>query len=120
KTVVHLTNNEADINKDVAADVPIVGDARLVLRQLIEEIQRQGGRQAESPVAEISAMKRAWLSEWEPLLSSEEVPLNPYRVIRDLMGVVDRKNTIITHDSGTPRDQLVPFWETAAPRGFLG
>ena len=65
-------------------------------------------------------MKRAWLSEWEPLLSSEEVPLNPYRVIRDLMGVVDRKNTIITHDSGTPRDQLAPFWETPAPRGFLG
>ncbi len=42
KVVIHATNNEADINKDVAADVAIVGDARLVLRQLIEEIQRQG------------------------------------------------------------------------------
>ena len=36
------------------------------------------------------------------------------------MHVVDRTNTIITHDSGTPRDQLAPFWETLTPRGFLG
>jgi thiamine pyrophosphate-dependent acetolactate synthase large subunit-like protein len=120
KTVIHLTNNEADINKDVAASVPIVGDARLALRQLIDEVQRQGGRQAKSPVAEIASIKKSWLAEWQPLLSSDEVPLSPYRVIRDLMNVVDRRNAIITHDSGTPRDQLAPFWETLTPRGFLG
>ena len=51
---------------------------------------------------------------------SEETPLNPYRVLQDLMQVVDRGRTIITHDSGTPRDQLAPFWEATAPRGFLG
>src|SRR5205807_4831325 len=38
----------------------------------------------------------------------------------ELMRLVDRKRTIITHDSGMPRDQLAPFWETVAPRGFLG
>jgi acetolactate synthase-1/2/3 large subunit len=54
------------------------------------------------------------------LLTSDEVPLNPYRVLHDLMSVVDRRRTIITHDSGTPRDQLAPFWETITPRGFLG
>ena len=65
-------------------------------------------------------MKQAWLAEWRPLLTSDETPLNPYRVIHDLMSVVDRTRTIITHDSGTPRDQLAPFWETLTPRGFLG
>lgn len=65
-------------------------------------------------------MKQAWLAEWQPKLTSEEIPLNPYRVLHDLMRVVDRTRTIITHDSGTPRDQLAPFWETLIPRGFLG
>jgi acetolactate synthase-1/2/3 large subunit len=120
KTVIHLTNNEGDFNKDVPADVAILGDARLALRQLIEEVQRQRGRRSDSPVQEIAAMKRAWLAEWQPLLSSDETPLNPYRIIRDLMSVVDRRRTIITHDSGTPRDQLAPFWETLSPRSFLG
>lgn len=120
KTIIHLTNNEADVNKDVVADVAILGDAKLALRQLIDEVQRQGGRRADSPANEIAAMKSAWLAEWQPLLTSNETPLNPYRVIHDLMQVVDRQRAIITHDSGTPRDQLAPFWETLVPRGFLG
>jgi thiamine pyrophosphate-dependent acetolactate synthase large subunit-like protein len=120
KVVLHATNNEADVNKDVVADVAILGDAKLVLRQLIEEWDRQGGRPAESPRDEIAALKRAWLAEWQPLLTSDETPLNPYRVLHDLARVADRTRTIITHDSGTPRDQLAPFWETLIPRGFLG
>jgi thiamine pyrophosphate-dependent acetolactate synthase large subunit-like protein len=120
KKVIHLTNNEADVNKDVAADVALLGDAKLVLRQLIEEVNRQGGRQAESPANEIRAAKQTWLVEWQPLLTSAETPLNPYRIIHDLQSVIDPARTIITHDSGTPRDQLAPFWEAIAPRGFLG
>src|SRR5262249_47393372 len=116
KVVIHATNNEADVNKDVAADQALLGDAKLVLRQLIEERGRGGGRRADSPAEEIAAMKRAWLAEWQPLLTSEETPLNPYRVLHDLMQVVDRTRTIITHDSGTPRDQLAPFWEPLTPR----
>jgi acetolactate synthase-1/2/3 large subunit len=137
KTVVHVTNNEADVNKDVSATVAILGDAKLVLRQLIEEVERVGlssggGTSSEtrfleetgflkgSAADEIAAMKRAWLSKWRPKLTSDETPLNPYRVLHDLMHVVDRTRTIITHDSGTPRDQLVPFWESLTPRSFLG
>jgi thiamine pyrophosphate-dependent acetolactate synthase large subunit-like protein len=120
KAILHLTNNEADVNKDVAADQALLGDAGLVLRQLIDEVKRQGGRQAESPIDEIAKLTQAWRSEWQPLLTSSETPLNPYRVIHDLMTVVDRTRTIITHDSGTPRDQLAPFWETLIPRGFIG
>src|SRR5262249_23775532 len=46
KTILHLTNNEADLNKDVPADLALLGDAKLVLGQLIEEVDRQGGRRA--------------------------------------------------------------------------
>jgi acetolactate synthase-1/2/3 large subunit len=134
KTVIHLTNNEADVNKDVPADVAVLGDAKLVLRQLIGELDRigvaastetrflqeTGFLNGASPVEEIAVAKRAWLSEWRPKLTSDETPLNPYRVLHDLMHVVDRTRTIITHDSGTPRDQLAPFWESLTPRSFLG
>src|SRR5262249_33764489 len=86
KTIIHLTNNEADLNKDVPADLALLGDTRLVLGQLIEELNRQGqgigigSRQAESPAAEIGMVKDAWQAEWRPLLTSEETPLNPYRI----------------------------------------
>jgi len=29
-------------------------------------------------------------------------------------------NTIITHDAGSPRDQLSPFWGTVAPLSYIG
>jgi thiamine pyrophosphate-dependent acetolactate synthase large subunit-like protein len=41
-------------------------------------------------------------------------------VIRDLLATVDVANTIITHDAGSPRDQLSPFWECVTPLSYLG
>ena len=59
------------------------------------------------------------MKEWLPLLTSDEVPINPYRVIWDLMNTIDRKNAIVTHDSGSPRDETIPFYESISPRGFI-
>jgi len=36
KTIIHATNDEKDINQHCATDYPIIGDARLILRQLME------------------------------------------------------------------------------------
>src|SRR5258708_10341484 len=33
---------------------------------------------------------------------------------------VDRDNVIITHDAGSPREQLLPFWETTKAGSYLG
>jgi thiamine pyrophosphate-dependent acetolactate synthase large subunit-like protein len=53
-------------------------------------------------------------------LTSDEVPLSPYRVLWDLMHTLDRRRTIVTHDAGNPRDQMVPFWEALIPHGYVG
>ena len=55
-----------------------------------------------------------------PKLTSTENPMTPYRVIWDMMHTVDVKNTIITHDAGSPRDQLSPFWESVTPLSYIG
>ena len=65
-------------------------------------------------------MKAEWLAQWQPRLAKDTAPLSPYRVIRDLLQSVDVANTIITHDAGSPRDQLSPFWETTAPLSYIG
>ena len=70
--------------------------------------------------AEIAAVRKAWLDEWMPKLTSGESPISPYRVLWDLQHTVDVANTIITHDAGSPRDQLAPFWVTTQPLGYLG
>jgi len=122
KIIVQSTIDEFDINKDYTAEHVIVGDARLILRQLIEEAKEQGVKSStrEHLVEEIRSVKEEWLKEWMPKLTSNEVPINPYRVVWDLMQAVDRKSTIVTHDAGCPRDHMAPFYEAITPRGYLG
>jgi acetolactate synthase-1/2/3 large subunit len=123
KTIIHSTNDAGDVNKEYRVDHAVVGDAALVLDALIAEVGRQkrgGGNVLASLKEEIAAAKKAWLAEWAKHLDSNEVPINQYRVIRDLMRTVDRDNVIITHDSGSPREQIIPFWETTAAGSYMG
>ncbi|HSF03832.1 MAG TPA: thiamine pyrophosphate-dependent enzyme, partial [Solirubrobacterales bacterium] len=122
KTLIHATNDERDLNKSYAADHPLLGDARLVLRQFIEAVTGQGGRPAgrDHVRAELERVRGAWLAEWAPTLGSAEVPITPYRVIAEFMRAIDPRDAIVTHDSGSPRDQLLPFYRAVPPRSYLG
>jgi acetolactate synthase-1/2/3 large subunit len=123
KTVVHATLDPSDLNRTLPVDHALVGDAALTLEGLLAEVrERLGGRPRgrEAVVQELKTVKADWLAEWMPKLTSDEVPLSPYRVIWDLLHTVDRAGTIITHDAGNPRDQLSPFWEAVTPLSYLG
>ena len=124
KRVIHATVDPADINKDVPVESALVGDAGLILDGLVEAIRDRSNGASEARTAavtgEISAVKSEWLEEWNPKLTSDEVPMTPYRVIWDLLRTVDVKNTIITHDAGSPRDQMSPFWQSVAPLTYIG
>ncbi len=124
KTIIHSTNDAGDINKEYRVDQALLGDASLVLDALIAEVAKQkgpgGGNALASLKEEVAAGKKAWLDEWAKLLNSDEMPLNQYRVIRDLMRTLDRDNVIMTHDSGSPREQMIPFWETTAAGSYMG
>jgi acetolactate synthase-1/2/3 large subunit len=122
KVIIQATNDERDLNKNYTIQHPILGDAKLVLRQFIEACQDLlAGRPRESSVSgEITQVREQWLKGWLPKLTSREVPLNPYRVMWDFMSAVDSKEAIVTHDSGSPRDQLMPFYQASAPRSYLG
>jgi acetolactate synthase-1/2/3 large subunit len=123
KVMVQSTVDELDLNKDHHLDHAIIGDAQLVLTQMIEEVKAQAGddgKRGGPAAAEVAGVRAEFMEEWMPLLTSDEQPLNPYRVMRDIMNAVDLDNTTVTHDSGHPRDQLIPFWEPTVPRGYLG
>ena len=123
KVLIHNSIDELDINKDYAADYAIIGDAKIVLGQLIDEAKKQlggSGHDSDAIVAEIKTVKEQWLAEWMPKLTSDEAPINPYRVVWDLNQAVDRTQTIVTHDSGNPRDQTLPFYEAITPHGYIG
>jgi acetolactate synthase-1/2/3 large subunit len=123
KRYIHATLDPADINKDVASEIALIGDARLTLQALAGEISdrlRGRPRGLNHVAQEIREAKAGWLAQWMPRLTSSELPLSPYRVIWDLLHTVDVANTIVTHDAGSPRDQMTPFWEATTPLSYIG
>ena len=122
KTMIHATLDPNHLNKDIAADVGLIGDAALTLDALLEELKShlKAKRDSKAVAGEIAEMRKAWLEEWLPKLTSKDTPLSPYRVLWDLLHTVDVKNTIITHDAGSPRDQLSPFWQSTEPLSYIG
>jgi len=118
--LIQITSDERDVNKDYAVRGALVGDVDLVLRQLIDAIGGRKTADGGKVAAAIAGHKRTFLERWMPRLSSDDEPLSPYRVIYELGRTIDRANAIVTHDSGNPRDQLLPFYEAIAPRGYLG
>lgn len=121
KIIIQLTNCEFDIGKGYPVDHAILGDAKLVLRQMIDEAKKGSRMRVKKALVEgVAEKKREWLDEWKPLLTSDEVPINPLRVIWDLMHTVDRENTIVTAESGKSRDHGATTYEVLTPRGYIG
>lgn len=122
KKIIHMTLDPAHLNKDVRAEVGIVGDARLSLRALVDELKARGFAASDSAAVEakVKAARDSWLAQWMPKLTSDETPLSPYRVIWELMQATENEATIITNDAGRPRDQLTPFWVAKEPLSFIG
>ena len=122
KTILHATLDPADLNKNYPTRHALVGDAKLTLAALLEACRDllPSPRDASAVAAEIKAVEAEWLKEWMPLLTSNDAPLSPYRVLWDLQKTVDMDNVVITHDAGSPRDQLTPFWKSTTPLSYIG
>ena len=122
KKVIHATLDPDHVNKDYEADTALLGDAALTLDAVLAELARRGERRRDWTWAadEIAQVRAAWMKEWLPKLTSNESPMTPYRVLWDLQHTVDVANTIITHDAGSPRDQLTPFWKSVEPLSYIG
>ena len=126
KNIIHSTNNYEDINKDYDVEVSLLGDSKLVLQKMIECIKNNYSKNIASSetknivMSEIKKVKEEWASEWNTLLNSSMNPINPYRLVNEINNNIDHENTIVTHDAGHPRDQMMPFITATTPGSYIG
>ena len=124
KVVIHSTNDPVDIGKGSSPDHALLGDSRLVLKQLSDSVRDLNGPSPrssdEGPATRIESIRAAWHTRWMSKLAADAVPINPYRVIWELMKTVPASEAIVTHDAGSPRFQMMPFYRSDGPRTYLG
>jgi len=119
KTIIQCTVDTLDINRSYPTNHAVIGDAKLTLAALIHELGAGVPKKPEL-LKEISAGKQEFMAKFRPWMESNETPINPYRVLGDLMQVLDPKKSFITGESGNTRDQASTVCEAQISRGFLG
>ena len=123
KNIIHCNVDELHINKIYPTAQAVIGDARMTLQALRQEVSDRtsgAGRPVGTMAAEVKAARDKGFAKYRELMVSGEKPINPYRVYGDLMKVLDLHNSFVTHESGNTRDQLSTVFDTLIPRGFLG
>lgn len=122
KFLIHSVIDQDEINKDTTADIGLVGDAGITLRAIIDSVRGLIGKENRDRGTRerVQNSKSTWMAKWLPYLTNDDSPLSPYRVIHEMNVNLDSENSIVTHDAGAPRDQIVPFYEATTPHSYIG
>ncbi len=108
---IHIDIDPSSISKNVKVDVPIVGDAKLILAQLLEELDKV-------------ADTRQWLvavRQWKkkhPLIYKEDMKIKPQYVIEQIYEAT-KGEAIITTEVGQNQMWAAQWYKYDKPRRFL-
>jgi len=94
--IVRVDINPAELTNQLDIEVGIVGDARNVLKQLTDAVEPKNFSEW---VDFIKMMKSNMMSLFAPMAESEDVPINPMRLVSEVARRVD-KDTIVIVDGG--------------------
>jgi len=85
-----------EIGRNRPIDIGIMGDVKAVLRQMIEEARDRRQRRKELPwVNECREQAKRQQEQLEPLINSDNVPVHPARLCKEIRDFIDRDATIV-------------------------
>jgi acetolactate synthase-1/2/3 large subunit len=124
--LIHVDIDPQEIGRNYPTEIGIVGDAREVLRQLLELAEKRGPRRERSPWQDrVESYKEEWTNFIEPEKASAAVPIDPRRVIGELRRAAPESTLMIT-DTGNHQTWVEQYWDVYEPRsvftpgGFAG
>ncbi len=114
--VIHIDIDPAEIGKNVNVDIPIVGDAKIVLESLIKLLESKKINKSNLPWVNYYKTKN---KKGRPQISFEDDELlKPQQVLKELSEVIN-KDTIITTDVGQNQMWMAYAFKSSKPRTFI-
>jgi len=119
--LVQVDIDPREIGKNYPVEVPLLGDAKAGLRDLLEALGAGGGASVyrdEAYFAEIQDGKRAWFAQVEVKSGSDAVPMTMARAVREIQAAA-RPDAIVVTGAGLPQGMVKQRWVTLQPRTHL-
>lgn len=121
QTLVQVDIEPKNAGWSFPCDTTVIGDAELVLAQLVERVKAMGVPAAEAITARRASVeetrKREGLFE-DPGYTSDEVPIMPQRLFAEMHSVIEN-DAILTCDAGENRLFMTHFFRTKGPGTLL-
>ncbi len=118
--VIHIDIDPTSIRKNVNVDVPIVGDCKVVLRELIQTLRATVN-------GEQKALRKPWwdqINEWRQAhpLAYEQDPngvIKPQHVIKRLYELTKDRDPIVSTDVGQHQMWTAQYYRIDKPHTFI-
>jgi acetolactate synthase-1/2/3 large subunit len=108
--VIHIDVDPAEIGKNVRVDVPIVGDAKLVLRELIRFIQYKQRKEWEGKI-------EGWRKAYPLRYRKDDERVKPQHVIETVYEL--QPDAIVTTEVGQNQMWAAQYFKVRYPRQFI-
>jgi acetolactate synthase-1/2/3 large subunit len=112
--IIHVDIDPSEIGKNVDIDIPVVGDAKLVLQNLLKITTKLKARKNTEWHKKLKKFKK----EFAPVYDYDDVPIKQQRVLKELNGIIDEK-TIITTEVGQCQMWAAHYLNIKNPRSFI-
>jgi acetolactate synthase-1/2/3 large subunit len=99
-TLIHLDIDPAEIGRNFRTDVPLLGDVRDSLRDLLAFCQGANlSRRDPTNGGRLAALRQEWREEIAPVATSSRQPMRPERVMAEIAGIVNPSTLLVTDAS---------------------
>jgi acetolactate synthase-1/2/3 large subunit len=127
--IIQIDTDPTEIGKNYPFDVGIVGDAKVVLQELIEHVKAILSRLPPAELKELEERRKTRQKEIltlkgeleyyaEAVSFSDAVPTKPQRAVRELRKFLD-KNAIVMADCGNNLAWVEKYYQVLMPKGFI-
>jgi acetolactate synthase I/II/III large subunit len=110
-----------ELGRNYPPDLPILADARTVLRQLLAELERRAPRR-DGALGAWHADIGKWQAEWDkftrPNFDIHAAPIRPERIVADCQTVLP-PDAILACDVGVNHNWYMQFWKARQPQTML-
>jgi len=120
--LIHVDIDAAELGRNYPPDLPIVADARTLLRQLLAELEHRSGYRDKTARREWLEQIAQWRAAWDefvrPNFALHATPMRPERVVADCQAVIP-PDGIICCDVGVSHNWYMQFWNARRPQSML-
>ena len=114
--LIHLDIEAREIGKNYPVEVPLLGDAKAGLADLLDALGR--GEAATDYGEDVETLRRAWQKQIEVKSGSDASPMTMARAVREVQAAT-RSDAVVVTGAGLPQGMVKQRWVTREPRTHI-